>query len=283
MTSLIALLVAAPFTLSHAASAYAGGGLALKAPEAVACTDNGYVVVGDTGNHRLLQYTFANGKLAFGRAFAFAELGTPARVQIDRAGNVLSLDSRTRRIVRVGQDGGFAGFVEMKGVPPEKGFFPVAFKLDAAGAIYVVDLASARLVILDAQGRFARELALPARAIVTDVAVDAKGVIYLTDARAGEIWSGTRSFALFSRKLREVLNWPAYLTTTGRGHLLVVDQNGDGLVVVGPDGSFQGRQLGIGWNDGLIYYPSQICADAKGDVFVADRNNNRVQAFTTAK
>lgn len=278
---------AAPVLLTHAASAYADqAGGALKAPEGVACTDNGYVVVADTGNRRLVQYTYAGGKFAGGKPLRFDELGSPVRVQVDRAGNLLSLDSRTRRIVRVGQEGGFAGFVEMKDVPPEKGFFPVAFKLDAAGSISVVDLASARLVVLDPQGRFERELPLPAGAIVSDVTVDAKGTTFVVDTQGGEIWSaprGARAFALFSKKLREYLNYPAYLTSAGRGQLVVVDQNGNGLVLVGPDGSFQGRQLSIGWNDGLVYYPQQICVDAKGEVFVADRGNNRVQAFNVAK
>ena len=68
------------------------------------------------------------------------------------------------------------------------------------------------------------------------------------------------------------------------GELIVlVDKHGNGLLVLGPDGSFLGRRLSIGWGEGLVYYPGQICIDGNGDIFVADRGNNRLQAFAPAK
>ena len=40
----------------------------------------------------------------------------------------------------------------------------------------------------------------------------------------------------------------------------------------------------MGWGEGLVYYPAQLCVTDKDELFVADRYNNRVQAFTmTAK
>jgi len=35
--------------------------------------------------------------------------------------------------------------------------------------------------------------------------------------------------------------------------------------------------------EGFLRYPSQICVGGDGSVFVADRGNNRVQAFLTAR
>lgn len=278
---------AGSLALTHAGSAYADeAGVALRGPEGVACTDNGHVVVADSGNHRLVKYTFAAGRFTGGTPIAFAELGYPTRVQIDRRGNVLALDQKTRRIVRVGPAGEFAGFIEMKNVPPAKGFFPVAFKLDAADNAYVVELASSRLLVVDAAGAFVRELPLPAGTFVADVAVDPAGTLYVVDAVGGTIFSlprGGAAFAPFSNGLKEYLNQPIALAVAPRGQLLVVDRTGNGLVIVGRDGSFQGRQLGMGWTDGLVYYPGQTCADASGTVFVADRDNNRVQAFTSAQ
>ena len=278
---------AGSLALTHAGSAYADEtGAALRGPEGVACTDNGYVVVADSGNNRLVKYTFAAGRFGGGTPIGFAELGYPTRVQIDRRGNVLSLDQRTRRIVRVGAAGGFAGFVEMKNVPSGKGFFPVAFKLDAADNAYVVELASARLILIDAAGAFVRQVPLPAGTFIADVAIDAAGTLYVVDAVGGAVWSaqrGSAAFAPFSNGLKEYLNQPIALALAPPGQLLVVDRGGNGLVVLGRDGSFQGRQLSMGWNDGLVYYPGQTCADANGTVFVADRDNNRVQAFTSAQ
>jgi hypothetical protein len=54
-------------------------------------------------------------------------------------------------------------------------------------------------------------------------------------------------------------------------------------VVLGADGAFQGRQLAIGWGDGYLYYPAQLCINGAGTAFIADRSNNRVQIFDTSR
>jgi hypothetical protein len=51
------------------------------------------------------------------------------------------------------------------------------------------------------------------------------------------------------------------------------------VVRLGIDGSFQGRELTGGWVDGALHYPAQLCIDSADDLFIADRENNRVQIF----
>lgn len=273
--------------LTPAGSAYSDlSGAPLKAPEGVACGGRGYVVGADSANGRLVTWTFKDGALTGGVPIRFPELGTPVRVQIDSKGNVLSLDQRTRRIVRVGDQGKFGGFVQPRGVPPARGFFPVAFKLDAADNIYLLDIASARVVVLDAAGAFVRQLAEPAGATLSDIAVDAHGSILAVAGAHAVVYAakvGAASFEPLSKGLRDYASFPSYVTTTAQGLIVLVDNHGNGLLVLGPDGSFLGRRLSIGWSEGLVYYPGQICIDADGDIFVADRGNNRVQAFTPAK
>ncbi len=277
---------AAGIAIFPASSAYGDEkGARFRSPEGIACTDAGLVAVADSGNRRLVTFRFTDGKLSGGAEIKLAQLGAPVRLQIDGQGNLLALDSRTRRIVRVSPQGAFLGFLEPTGLPIGRGFFPVSFKLDAAGSVYLLDVLSARVVVLDGKGVFERQLELPPKAVATDVAVDAKGTLYVVDAVAAIVYSapkGARLFAPFSKSLRDYASFPTYLAEAGRGLFFVVDRNGDGLVVLGPDGSFAGRQLGIGWTEGLIDSPGQICVDGKGDVFIADRNNHRVQAFTPA-
>jgi DNA-binding beta-propeller fold protein YncE len=79
------------------------------------------------------------------------------------------------------------------------------------------------------------------------------------------------------------LNFPTSITTDDRGTIYIVDENGSGIVILGQDGSFMGRQLSMGWNEGLLYYPSQISINEKGEVFIADRGNSRVQIFSLVK
>jgi hypothetical protein len=62
-----------------------------------------------------------------------------------------------------------------------------------------------------------------------------------------------------------------------------VDENGAGIVILGQDGSFLGRQLTMGWNEGLLYYPSQMCINDKDEAFIADTGNSRVQVFSIVR
>jgi hypothetical protein len=54
-------------------------------------------------------------------------------------------------------------------------------------------------------------------------------------------------------------------------------------VILGADGSFRGRQAGTGWKEGSLRYPSGLCAGPAGTIFVADRENGRVQMFAVSE
>jgi len=72
------------------------------------------------------------------------------------------------------------------------------------------------------------------------------------------------------------------ITSTPSGDLKLPTYDqlvGCGIVMLSEDGSFMGRQLSMGWTEGFLYYPTQICVNEKGEVFIADRGNNRVQIF----
>lgn len=275
---------AAPLALRHAATGYADTkGVALRTPEGVACRDDGTAILADTGNGRLLTFTFRDGELTPGPEMKPAQLGYPVRIQLDGKGNVLALDRKAGRIVRLDAKGAFAGFVEVKDGGAE--VRPVSFKLDAAGNFYVLDGMNRRILVADGAGQVSRRLSLPAAGVYTDVAVDGAGVVYAVDSVAAQIWSADKAateLKPFTKPLKEYMSFPGYLATTSRGVMVLVDQNGGGLVIVGNDGSYQGRQLSIGVSDGFLMYPSQLCVNKNGDAFVADRSNNRMQVFTAA-
>jgi len=84
--------------------------------------------------------------------------------------------------------------------------------------------------------------------------------------------------------MRDYMNFASYIaTSSSSGEIYLLDQDGGAVVVVGPDGSFQGRQLNLGWKAGQLYYPTQMCINKNGDVFISDRNNSRVQIFENIK
>jgi hypothetical protein len=257
----------------------------LRAPEGVACNDSGYAAVADTGNHRLLIYGVKEGRFGGGDEVKLAQLPSPWRAQVDAKGELLVLDLKTRKIVKVGADGSYGGTVEPKGIEDAARVLYGSFKLGPAGAVYALDVAGKRVLVMEPDGKVSAQLPLPAEAaVVTDVAVDAGGTVYALDAVGGAIFvaeKGTTAFKPLAKGLRERMSFPSYLLAR-KGRLFVVDQNGSGIVLLGVDGSYQGRQLSIGWSEGLVNYPAQLCMTDTGLAFVADRFNNRVQVFTVS-
>lgn len=275
---------AAPPSFTHAASIYRDElETPLRFPEGVACTEEGTVVVADSGNGRLVRYRYEEGRLSGGSPVVVAEVPYPTRVQIDRKGGILVLDRKARRIARLDMAGTFVSFLDLKGpsgAPVRVG----AFKLDASDNAYVHDLATDKLLVVAPSGSITRQIDLP-RSAVTDIAVDAAGKIYAVDAGTASVWvaeRGATAFKVLAAGMRDYLSFPGYVATAG-GRLFVVDQNGHGIVTIGLDGSYHGRQLGLGWSDGFLYYPSQACFVEKGYAVVADRSNHRVQIFKTSR
>ncbi|GAO02341.1 NHL repeat-containing protein [Anaeromyxobacter sp. PSR-1] len=256
----------------------------LRRPEGVACGAGGAVVVADTGNARLLLYTYRDGSLSGGTQVKLAQVPYPYRVQLDPKGEVLVLDEKLRKIVRLDAKGAFLGNVDLQGAPA--GTLPGAFKVDGAGNLYVLDVLGPRVLVTDPAGKVIRQVELPREgAQFTDVAVDGGGTLYAVDAVGAGIWTadkGATAFKRLTESRKDVMSFPTYLAFH-QGKLYVVDQHGGGIAILGSDGSFQGRQLALGWSPGLVYYPAQICFEPDGAVFVADRGNDRIQVFDTGR
>jgi streptogramin lyase len=211
-------------------------------------------------------------------------LVSPTRAQFDSKGNLYVLDGKTRRIFKLDPKGAVLGALDPKGGPTTT--LPVAFKLDVNDNMYVVDAVGAKVIVLDPAGAVTRQLDLPkGLSAVKDVHVDVAGNVYVVDGIAAALWvseKGTAAFKPFTASMKDKMNFPVYVTGN-RGRIFLVDQYGNGVVVLGADGAYQGRQLAIGWGDGSLYYPSQMCMTGAGEAFIADRGNNRVQVFSTSR
>jgi len=261
-------------------------GVGLKQPEGVACNDRS-LIVGDSGNDRLLRYALEEENLKPAGEIRASQLSNPIRVQLNSRGEVFALDGKARRIARFGPGGEFRDYVSPEGIPSPASFVPRSFKIDRNDYMYILDIFSARVLVVSPEGKYQRHLEFPkGSGFFSDLAVDFKGTIFLLDsvkAMVSVAAKDSKGFSPLTKSLREHLSFPTYITTDSRGVLFVVDENGSGIVILGQDGSFLGRQLTMGWKEGLLYYPSQMCINEKDDLFIADRGNNRVQVFSTVK
>jgi sugar lactone lactonase YvrE len=262
-----------------------GGGL--KQPEGVACNEKSFLVVGDTGNDRLVRYSFLEKNLKAGTEIKIPQLSNPIRIQINSKGEIFALDGKRRRVVRLTPEGAFKGYVDPEGVPSPSAFVPRSFKIDRNNSIYILDIFTGRVLVLNSEGKYQKQIPFPKDyGFFSDLSVDSKGTLILVDCVKAMVFSAAKdsnNFSPLTKNLREYLNFPTSITTDNRGTIFVVDENGGGIVILGQDGSFQGRQLNMGWNEGLLYFPSQMCVNEKGEVFIADRGNSRIQIFTLVK
>jgi sugar lactone lactonase YvrE len=258
----------------------------LKFPEGVACGAKGFVVVADTGNARLVKYQFQNGEPGTGAEMRLPQILYPIRVAITQKNEILVLDGRLKKIARVSQAGAFIGYLEPKGIPGVSTYFPKSVAVDGNSQIYILDIANSRILVLDAVGNFTRELPFPADfGFISDIAVDSRGTVFALDSVGFKVYKSSieiEKFTTISSNLKEYLDFPSNIAVDQGGKLYIADQNGSGLVLLGPDGSFQGRQLALGWKAGALYYPAQLCV-SDTNLIVADRNNNRMQIFQLAR
>ena len=255
----------------------------LHLPQGVAWGAKGLVVVGDTGNDRLVTFTFRDKVLGPASAVKIPQLTAPTRVQLNSKGEIYALDGRQRRIVHLDPAGRFKEFVSFEGAPPPAPIVPKSFAIDAADNLCVLDEFSARVLVVDAQGKFQRALALPADiGFATDLAVDFEGNILLIDSVKRRIFSAAKDAKAFAQiggpLTASVATMPTSITAS-RGILFVAEGSGGTIDAFGRDGKFLSRMLTMGWTEGLLNHPSQLCVSDKDEVFVADRDNSRVQVF----
>jgi NHL repeat-containing protein len=261
-------------------------GVGLRQPEGVACNDRSTVIVGDTGRGRLLRFTVEERDVKPAGELRAPQLTVPIRVQMNSKQEVLALDGKQRRIVRFDAKGEPRGYLDPEGVPGSA-IVLRSFKVDRDDNIYLLDVFGGRVVVLAPDGKFLRQVAFPKTyGFFSDLAVDGRGKIYLVDSLRAEVQAAAKDakeFALLAKDLRRHLSFPISIVVDPRGILYLVDEHGGGVVLLGPDGAVLGRQLAMGWNEGFLDAPSQMCINDKGQVFIADRGNSRVQVFSLVR
>lgn len=269
----------------HSLSVYADDkGVGLQSPEGIACNEKSLVVVGDTGNDRLFRFTFQERTVKEGKEIKVPQVANPIRVQINSRGEIFVLDGKQRRIARLDSEGAFKGYLTAEGLPSSTVVVPRSFKIGRDDMMYILDVFAGRVLVLNPAGKYQKQIEFPKEyGFFSDLAVDAKGTVLMIDSVRSRIVSAApnaNGFSPITGSLKEYLDFPVGITTDKKGTMYITDGNGGTISIFAQDGSFLGKQLSRGWNEGLLYYPTQICINENGEVFIADRGNNRIQIFT---
>lgn len=274
--------------LRHVRSLYADANeMGLRSPEGVGCDDQGHLLVADSGNGRLVRFTLVGETMAADKEIKVPEISFPVRVQINSKGEIFVLDGRQQRIVRLSARGEYIGRVEAGGAPPPATVIPRSFAIGKDDVLYILDVFAGRVLVLTPEGKFSRQVDFPKEYVVmSDLAVDGRGDLYLLDSVQAMVYVSAQNSGQFSPltgSMKERMKFPSTVATDGKGNLYLSDKNAGVVFILGLDGSFKGEQLNMGWKEGLLRYPSQLCVNDKGELFIADRENNRIQEFSTAR
>ena len=259
-------------------------GVELRQPEGIVCDDTSLLLVADTGNGRLVRYSFKDGAVEGGTVeIKVEQMSYPIKTEINSKGEIYVLDRKQRNIIRMTPKGDFRGYLRPVGLPSPASYVPRSFSLDSKDNIYILDILSQRVLILNSEGIYQRQISFPKKyGFFSDVTVDFQGNVLLLDSVNGMVVSAAKnaaSFSPLSASLKEYVRFPASLTTDNRGRIYLVDRNGGRVIVLGQDGSFIDSQSAMGWKEGFLNYPSQMCINNKGEAFVTDTLNSRVQIF----
>lgn len=274
--------------LKYEASVYSDGeGIGMNRPEGIACSGNSFVVA-DSGNSRLLRYSYENQTVSAVATIQASGLAYPIRAQISSKGDIYVLDGKKLQIARLGADGAFKGFLDFSGVPAPGKVVPRSFKIGPEGdLLYVLDVFGGRVLVVDGEGVYQRHIPFPPEyGFFSDLAVNHVGGVLLLDSVKGVVYSTSGEaggFAPLAENLKERVRFPANIAIHKRGTIFIVDQHGGTILLMGQDGSIQGEYLGPGWKESLLNYPAQICFDGNDNLFIADRNNSRVQILEIAQ
>lgn len=259
-------------------------GVALQEPAGVTITED-KLLIADSGGKRILTFTYQKGEVRPDQVFAVPEM-YPLMVQPAANGGLYVLDGRARQITVLDAAGKSKGKFATKGVPGSERMVPRSIKTAPDGSLLVLDIFSERVLQFDQTGNFQRQFEFPQQyGAIADMSMDRAGNVYLVDSVEKRVYiyrTGADEFVALTPNMSSYMNFPTSLTTDNQGTLFLVDQYGSGLALVGIDGSFDGRRLGMGWSDSQLYYPEQVSINAAGDLFIADTKNNRVQHFSVA-
>jgi tripartite motif-containing protein 71 len=263
---------------------YGAGPGQLAYPRGIATDTAGNVYVTNTGDDRIDVFDRSGGLLrSFGASGrSNGQFNTPLGVGADASGIRAVADSVNGRVQLLNPDGSIATAWGAIAPGPTILPNPVAVAFDAAGNGYVLDQRRARILVFDrASGLMTRTIGSqgsgPGNMLdPSALAITPGGTISVADTgnqrivrftTAGE-YLGARTdigpavgIAVTPDGSRTYVNDKRYIR--------VLDANGTEITEFG----------GLGNKIGKLAAPAQIALDPGGNLWVADRGNNRVQEF----
>jgi len=259
----------------YAGDGGAATGAELFSPYGVGVDANGDLYIGDYGNARIREVsaagtidTLVGGGVGDGGPGVFGAFNQPSGVVRDEAGNTYIADSYNNRVRKVAASGtittvagtGLAGYSGDGGAAASAQLnTPQSVALDGSGNLYITDSENYRVRKVDTSGNIT------------------------TFAGNGTCCGSTGDGG---KAVNAQIGIPYGVAVDASGDVYISDINNNVVRVVGPSGAI-GTAAGSGVygfaGDGgpatgaRLYYPSGLAVDSSGNLYIADRYNERIR------
>jgi DNA-binding beta-propeller fold protein YncE len=215
----------------------------------------------------------------------WASFAQPVGVALDWRDRLLVSDSVAGTIFVFDRSGAFLGELGAEHLQR-----PCGIAVDEeAQRIYVADVATHQVVVLDGDGGLTQRVGTRGTALgefnyPTNVAVDGSGRLYVSDSLNFRV-------QLFARELTPVrqigrkgdlpgyFSHPKGIAVDGEDHLYVLDAHFESVQIFDPEGALLLAFGSEGGGPGEFWLPTGICIDRNNRIWIADSYNRRVQVF----
>jgi hypothetical protein len=267
-------------------------------PYGIAVDPSGTVFVVDVNTHRVERFTSAGVYLGeFGsEGSGNGQLQDPRAVAVDGLGHVYVADTYNHRVQKFTSAGAYLGQWGGSGTGAGQFSLPSGIAVDTRGDVYVADTYNHRLQKFDGNGNFLRQWGALGTgegqfSYPSGVSVDASGNVYVADTTNHRIQRFTSTGAFVVAWGSEgngpygQFQFPQGVAVDPKGDIHVADTNNGRIQVyrnrwTGPHETI-GLFGGPGTGNGLFSDIRGIAVSRDGFVFVADKNGDRMQKFTT--
>jgi streptogramin lyase len=152
------------------------------------------------------------------------------------------------------------------------GYSPIGVAVDAAGIIYLADVADQQIVKLSNDGTLIGRIAVPSPGAVT---VDSCGNLYVAQPSFVTVLNSTGG-QLAKFPLPGYNSYPVAVALDQYGYMYIVDQNNNQVDKMTLDGTLLAT---LTTSNPEMDTPSTVALDVSGNVYVADSHNSRVVKF----